>query len=271
MARRSTAITLTMQYPDLEDLRQEFRKLPKTLAARYMEPAVRQAITPGLQKLRQITPRGPTGNLKKSVRKKTKKYVKDGTAIGLVGYTVGRGAKGYHQGFLEFGTKERQTKGRVASSLRYPKGDPRGNFTIINSYTKTRQGRRAGVRADRTAARAAKLFSSSLGSSTKARELAGRAVGLRQQQSALQAAGRKLKTRPRPPKAFFKSAPAGQRVQLGRMKVGGSLGKPPVKTAFESSRVAMLAILREQLSAQLELAAVAQIKSKAKKPRSRTA
>lgn len=270
MARRNTALGLSLQYPDIDEIRREFRKLPNTLASKYMEPAMKQAIKPGLRKLREITPRGPTSNLKKSVRSKTKKYVKDGTAIGLVGYTVGKGAKGYHQGFLEFGTKERQTKGRFASSLRWPKGDPRGAFEIVNKYAKTAQGRRAGARADRTAARAARLFVSSMGSSTRARELATRVNSLRGKAAALTAAGRKLATKPRSPKAFFKSAPAGERVQLGRMKVGGRLGRPPVKTAYEASKSDMVGILREQLAVQLELAAIANIAGPAKRARRRS-
>lgn len=267
MARRNTAIAVTLQYPDLEELRQEFRRIPKNLAARFMEPVMRKAIEPGLKKLRQITPRGPTGNLRKSVRKKTKKYVKDGTAIGLVGYTVGKGAKGYHQGFLEFGTKDRKTKGRIASSMRFPQGDPRGEFQIVNQYNKTKQARRAGRTADKKAARAVKLLGASLGASSKARELASQVSGLRAKQATLSAAGRKLRTRPGSPKAFFKSAAKGQVVELGRMKIGGSTGKPPVKTAFQESKGEMYGIMREQLAAALEIGAISVIRDKAKRAR----
>lgn len=265
MARRNTSIAVTLQYPDLQDLRQEFRRLPKTLAARYMEPAMKKAIEPGLRKLRQVTPRGPSGNLRKSVRKKTKKYVKDGTAVGLVGYTVGNGAKGYHQGWLEFGTKDRKTKGRFASSLRWPAGGPRGTFEIVNSYSKTRQARAAGKRADRAAARGARQYAAGLGFGSAARKTASRVIALRNKQSVLQAAGRKLRTKPRPPKAFFKSAPTGQVVELGRMKIGGSTGKPPVKTAFNDAKAEMVGILREQLSAQLQLASMEHLAKSAKK------
>lgn len=265
MARRNTSLGLSLQYPDLEDLRQEFRRLPKTLAARYMEKGMKKAIEPGLKKLRQITPRGPTGNLKKSVRKKTKKYVKDGTAVGLVGYTVGKGAKGYHQGFLEFGTKDRKTKGRFASSLRWPNGDPRGQFEVINNYKKTKQARGAGRRADRLADRTARSFARGLGASSAARAAAGKIMALRQKQSVLESAGRKLRTKPRPPKAFFKSAPSGQVVELGRMRIGGSTGKPPVKTAFQESRGEMLGVLREQMAAQLELACLENLYRSAKR------
>lgn len=271
MARLRTALAVTMQYPDLEDLRQEFRRLPKNLAARYMEPVMKKAIEPGLKKLRQVTPRGPSGNLRKSVRKKTKKYVKDGTAVGLVGYSVGGTAKGYHQGWLEFGTKDRKTKGRIASSLRWPEGGPRGSFQIVNSYKKTKQGRSAGRRADRLADRTARSFARGLGASSAARKAAGKIMALREKQSVLQAAGRKLRTKPRPPKAFFKSAPAGQVVQLGRMRIGGSTGKPPVKTAFTAARGEMIGIMREQMAVALELAAISRIKDTARKAKRRTA
>lgn len=268
MARRSTALKLSMQYPDLQELRQEFRKLPKNLAARYMEPAMRKAIEPGLRELRKATPRGPSGNLRKSIRKKSKKYPKDGTAIGLVGYTVGRGAKGYHQGWLEFGTKDRQTKGRYASSLRWPEGGPRGAFEIVNSYNKTRQARAAGRRADRAAARGARQYAAGLGAGSAARKTAGRVIALRQKQSVLQAAGRRLRTKPRPPKAFFKSAPAGERVQLGKMRIGGSTGRPPIQTAFSAAKNEMGTILREQLAAQLERAALDRLKPRRRRERS---
>lgn len=267
MARRSASIKLTMQYPELQDLQREFRKMRKTLAAQYMEPAMRKAIEPGLRELRKVTPRGPTGNLKKSIRKKSKKYPKDGTAIGLVGYTVGKGAKGYHQGFLEFGTKDRQTKGRYASSLRWPKGEPRGEFEIVNSYSKTRQARAAGRRADRAAARGARQYAAGLGAGSAARKTAGRVIALRQKQSVLQAAGRRLRTKPRSPKAFFKSAPAGERVQLGKMRIGGSAGVPPVQTAFRTAKNEMVTILREQLAAQLELAALSRLKPRRRRER----
>lgn len=267
MANRNTAVKISFQYPDLNELRNEFRNLPKTLAARYMEKVMKAAVKPGLTKLREVTPRGPSGNLKKSIRQKTKKYVKDGTAIGLVGYTVGKGAKGYHQGWLEFGTKQRRTSGRFASSLRWPEGGPRGSFEIINNYSKTKQARRTGRQADRLAARAAKQFAASLGSSTKAKQSAAKVVSLRAKQSALSAAARQLKTRPGPPRAFFKSAPIGQQVDLGKMPVGGRTGKPPVKTAFNAARGEMVGIMKEQMAAQLELAAISQIKNKVRSSR----
>lgn len=248
----NTAIKLTSSFPDLADLRAEFRALPRSLAAKHMEPAMRKAVKPGLAALRKATPRGPTGNLKKAIKTKTKKYVKDGAAVGLVGYSTGRGSLGYHQGLLEFGTKNRQTKGRIASMFgnKYYGGP----FQIINDFKARTRGRRASARADRLAARGARLLGASLGVSSQARGIAGRVTAARQKASQYEAKARKLRTKPRPPKAFFKSAPVGERVQLGKMPVGGRTGKPPVRSAFEQSRTEMGAVLKTQMAFQLESA-----------------
>lgn len=248
----NTAIKLTSSFPDLADLRAEFRGLPRSLAAKHMEPAMRKAVKPGLRELRLATPRGPTGNLKRSIKVKTKKYVKDGAAIGLVGYSVGKGSLGYHQGLVEFGTKNRQTKGRIASMF----GNKYygGKFEIINDFKARTRGRRAGARADRLAARGARLLGASLGVSSQARGIATRVTAARQKQAKYEAKARKLRTKPRPPKAFFKSAPVGERVQLGKMPVGGRTGNPPVRTAFNKAKSEMGSVLQQQMVVQLESA-----------------
>lgn len=103
-------------FPDLKRIQEMLRDYPKSIRRKYMKAAFNATAKVGMDKLRQITPRGPTGNLKKSVvRKATPGY-------GLAGYAAGgrKGSedkKGYHQGFLEFGTKERRTKGRIASTF----------------------------------------------------------------------------------------------------------------------------------------------------------
>lgn len=120
-------IEITIDVPELEQIKDAFRKLPGNISAKYMAAALGKAIEPGLKALRQLTPRGPTGNLRKSISKKTKRYVKTGAGVALAGYTapprkkaedLKGNEKGAHQGFLEFGTKERKTKGRIASSFK---------------------------------------------------------------------------------------------------------------------------------------------------------
>lgn len=119
-------LDINVDFPDLEQIKAAFNMLPSNIAAKYMGAALGKAIDPGFKLLKSLTPRGPTGNLRRSIREKTKKYTRTGAGVALAGYTAapkGKAAdakanqKGHHQGFLEFGTKERKTKGRVASSF----------------------------------------------------------------------------------------------------------------------------------------------------------
>ena len=127
MAQAAGDFELSMEFPDLQQLRDELKKLPSNIAAKHMLAALRAAMKPGMAALKRNTPKGPTGNLRKSIKFKGVKYTKDGNAVGMVGYAWGGQNKGYHQGFLEFGTKERTTKkGRFASSWK------NGQFRVVN-------------------------------------------------------------------------------------------------------------------------------------------
>lgn len=223
MAKNAGAIELSLEFPELTELRQQFRDLPKNIAAKHLGAALRIAMKPAISALKKNTPKGPTGNLRKSVKFKSKLYKKDGNAVGLVGYSWGGDDKGYHQGFLEFGTAERFTKqGRFASSW--------ARSTVIN---------RKKIERKELPARGFKIIN--------ARR--GRNAG-------------KLTTSPRPPKGFFKSAPIGERVSLGRVRRGGSTGKPPVKTTFNETRPQMVSLLRGELATRLEKA-LAEVKGRA--------
>jgi HK97 gp10 family phage protein len=208
MAQASGSLELSMEFPELTQLREQFKELPKNIAAKHLGAALRKAMAPGQVSLRKNTPKGPTGNLRKSIKTKVKVYAKDGNAVGIVGYAIGKGSLGYHQGFLEFGTKERKTKGRFASSWKSSSLNNsqyvRGGFTILNP----KRGRNAG----------------------------------------------KLITKPKSPKAFFKTAKQGQVVNLGKMPVGGRTGVPPVKTSFNQAQPAMRSLLQNELATRLEKA-----------------
>jgi HK97 gp10 family phage protein len=209
-AKADSTLRVDMYFPDMEELRAELKKLPTNLAAKHLGAALRKAVQPGLTALRKNTPKGPTGNLRKSIKTKVKTYPKQGNAVGMVGYSWGGDSKGYHQGWLEFGTKERRTKegNRFASSFRWKldtAGSGRGGFKIVVGKKGAAKG--------------------------------------------------KMKTvSPAYPKSFFKSAKDGQRVNLGKMPVGGRTGVPPVKTAFNQAKPAMTAELRMQLGACIEKA-----------------
>ena len=206
MAQASGSLELSMEFPELTQLREQFKELPKNIAAKHLGAALRKAMAPGQVSLRKNTPKGPTGNLRKSIKTKVKVYAKDGNAVGIVGYAIGKGSLGYHQGFLEFGTKERKTKGRFASSWKSSSLNNsqyvRGGFTILNP----KRGRNAG----------------------------------------------KLITKPKSPKAFFKTAKQGQVVNLGKMPVGGKRGIAPVKTAWARSLPEVRKTLELQMAVRLE-------------------
>lgn len=121
------SVVIQTQFPDLEELRRQFATLPQRASAEYYQKAIQAALEPAYRRLIQLTPIGPTGNLRAAVAKKTKRYSKMGNAVGLVGYRVaGRAptesaaggtvliAKGrnkdraFHQGFVEFGTRQRR-------------------------------------------------------------------------------------------------------------------------------------------------------------------
>jgi HK97 gp10 family phage protein len=218
MAQATGSLELNMEFPELTELREQFKTLPKNIAAKHLGAALRKAMAPGQAALRKNTPKGPTGNLRKSIKTKIKVYAKNGNAVGLVGYEIGGGSKGYHQGFLEFGTKERKTKGPVASSFKQ-----RGQFTIARPRKLGKPPKNLfGAAGDRYAAR----YRSRL----------------------------KVQTNPKYPKAFFKRAADGKVVKLGKMPVGGRTGVPPVKTAFNQAQPAMRSLLQQELATRLEKA-----------------
>lgn len=124
---------IELEIPDVADLRQGFADLPRNLSARTQGAAIGRAIKPAVAELKQFTPKGPTGNLKRSVMLKTKRYPKQGVGVAMVGYqkpgSVKKIPKGkrkdlsYHQFLVEYGTKPRVTASgasRGVSTARHP-------------------------------------------------------------------------------------------------------------------------------------------------------
>jgi hypothetical protein len=70
MAKNAGALELEIKFPELTQLREEFKDLKKNIAAKHMGAALRAAMKPGVAALRKNTPKGPTGNLRKSVKLK---------------------------------------------------------------------------------------------------------------------------------------------------------------------------------------------------------
>jgi len=181
------------------------RDYPRAIRRKYMKAAFNAVTKPAMRALKQATPRGPTGNLKRSVTKKVS------ANFAIVGYAAARrnaaeNQKGYHQNLLEYGGKRiRRTEGRIASTFNNA-GKGRGG-KIQTRVTKQGKNR-----------------------------------------------GRLRTISPKFPKGFLKSAPAGERVSLGKMPVGGRTGKPPIRTAFNAAQGEIRSVLKQQMSTVLERA-----------------
>ena len=162
----------------LENMKAQFDKVadPK-VASLHMGAALRKAAKPALKALKSITPKGPTGNLRKSSMITVRNYWNQGNAAAFVEHKSSKrqGKMGMHSSILEHGTKPRFTKDRIASSYfgrNLKKGEGRNTKFKINQKRVAKRGKNKGK------------F--------------------------------RFTTSPKYPKAFFKSAKKDQQVSLGR-------------------------------------------------------
>ena len=111
---------------DIAVIRKGFAAIDEGLRKKYLGAAAGAAIIPAFRRFKQLIPIGPTRNLRGSAAKVVRRY--EYTSVALCGYamdgTDGVG-KGYHQGFIEYGTDVRFTRGEYASSY---KSKSRGAF-----------------------------------------------------------------------------------------------------------------------------------------------
>jgi HK97 gp10 family phage protein len=235
---------IKVEFTDLAPVRKALQQFPLEVQSAIVAKAVRAAIKPALAKLRSLVPVGPTGNLKAAVASKVKQYKKDGTAVGLVGYrAAGRAPSGsaaggsvrvgkdraFHQGFIEFGTKDRKA-GPIASTSYtrkpYQRTSRKGVRHIVGAHPVSRQGG---------------YINSSF------RRLGSFAVD-----KSGQPKNNRVATSPRYPNAFFRKLSSPK--PIPGTPVGGRARTPPVKTAFESTQGEMGAILDRELRVGIEAA-----------------
>lgn len=146
-----TGIRLTTDVPGLEAIRETFLSFGKNYAAKYIASGLKNAAEKGgtREALKNATPRGRTGNLRRSVAVKTKRYVRQGTGVAIVGYKSGRKMNepydptkmGYHQGLVEFGTKQRYRRsdgGLRVPTGRMPIGGSYGRPPVRTAWERTR-------------------------------------------------------------------------------------------------------------------------------------
>lgn len=205
-----------VEFPEIKQIKMKLQaRFAPRIRAKFLGAALRKATQPGVRILKSTTRarhKRVSGNLLRSITSVVRRYPKSGNAVGLVGFTkAGTGKttptagtiqkgkdRAFHAGLITFGTKDRRTKGAIASSY-----NTRGPFTIKG---RAKRGKHAG--------------------STRVR------------------------TVPKSPKAFFKRAPAGGRVFLGRV-----IGSDPISAAFQQATPEIRRVLREQMSDVVERAA----------------
>lgn len=206
--------------------------------AATLKAALQKAVQPAEQRLEQLTPIGPTGNLKRAVSSKVVSYPKNGGAVGLIGYRqsqrergteiAGPGSvrlgkeRGFHQWWIEFGTKERQIK-KIADKA----------YTRKAHVRRMKSGVVANVSQHQVSGQGAMIASS----------------WNKRGQFGINADGT-----PDKPYAFFKKGKKGQALRLDPVPAGGRAGVSPVQTAWNQTRGQMAEILQRELSLSLDAA-----------------
>jgi hypothetical protein len=242
-------VKISWNSPDLDRLRKDLIALADPRAnAEVLKDALRKAIKPPLERLKQITPIGPTGNLRRAVSSKVKAYPNDGGAVGLVGYeragksksasaqggTVRAGKdRAFHQWWLEFGTKQRLVT--KFSNKPYQRSSPKADFTRV------RLGNRETVRG-----RGLVHWVSGQNS-----YIASSFNRLGPFKMVTTPDGR-VETDPAYPKAFFKKSETP--IVIQPTPAGGVAGVPPVRSAFESTQPQVAEILTRELRISLQRA-----------------
>jgi hypothetical protein len=118
---------------DIDDLIRAYAKLPGSVARKHLKAAIRRSIKPFVPALKAATPRGATGNLRRSVITVVKFGTKvsrgggeafRGTAIGIVGFSrkgKKKNQKGDHSVLVEAGSKPRRRKRGGSTGTMPPK------------------------------------------------------------------------------------------------------------------------------------------------------
>ena len=244
-------IQLNINAEELRALRDNIQAFfPRSEAAEVLGEAIEKAIWPAYLRLREVTPIGPTGNLRRAVNYKIVKYKQSGVAVGLIGYNRAGAAgassaaggsvqagpdRAFHQWWLEFGTQQRRVT--KLSNEPYQRRSP------TTPFVRVRNGRQETVRGKGVvhwvSGQNAYIASSynRLGPFKMVRQAGGSAD-----------AGR-VQTDPAYPKAFFKKSKTP--ITIPAMPAGGTAGRPPVQTAWDDTQAQVAEYLQRELSLTL--------------------
>ena len=227
---------------ELRQLQQDIGRL-FSLAdkARILKAALTKAIEPAFQALKQTTPLGPTGNLRRAIAKKIVTYTRDGAAVAVLGFrraglsasesaaggTVRAGPdRAFHQWWLEEGTQARQ----------------------VNTLSNKPYGRKGHLR--RIKGRPAVEVRPHIVQKGQGGYIASSFNRLGPFKMIRTDDGR-VQSEPGYPNAFFRKSKTP--ITIPAMNPGGS-GEPPLKTAWERTQPTVAEILQRELRLSLEQA-----------------
>jgi hypothetical protein len=260
-------IRLNLQVTDLRELQEALRTIFQPAdKARVVKEAMEKALVPLIERLKQTTPVGPTGNLRDAIASKVIAYPFSGNAVGVVGFrragqnksesarggrvrrSVRKGDRGFHQYWLEEGTAERQISTPVQPKAYSRRSFPRGPY-VRQSFEMTRKGKTFSVRSH--------LISQHVVSAHEVANFSGQAYYYASSYAELgkfrinKVLGdpKRFTTDPAYPNAFFKRSK--DPITLRRMPAGGSSGQPPLKTAWDQTRSTVAEILSRELQISL--------------------
>lgn len=237
-------IEVSAEIVGLRDVQNKLREAySKPETARILGEALRDVCFRVELRLREVTPEGPTGNLRRAIDSKVVEYPLDGNAVGLVGFrragrgrsqsaaggTVRRGPdRAFHQYWLEEGTND-----RVVDTL------SRSPYLRKSHRRVTRSGTVTQV-ADHTVIRGQGGYIASSFKRLGPFEFSRTERGTIPQ---------RVQTQPGYPSAFFKKSKTP--IRIPPMPVGGSTGRPPLKTAWDNKRAEVSEVLTRRLSEAL--------------------
>lgn len=209
--------------------------------AKLIAAALRKAIKPVVQRLADLTPVGPTSNLKLAKASKVLQYPRDGVAVALVGYRRAASAdansaaggsvrvgpdRARHQYFVEEGTNERF----VTKLADKP-------YTRKSHTRRYRTGKTVDVKQHQVKGQGA-VIASSFNRLGPFRVVKGQATP----------GYSRVQTDPPYQRAFFKKGKKGETaVRIERSPVGGRAGQPPLQTAWDQTRPVVAETLVQEL------------------------
>jgi hypothetical protein len=211
--------------------------------AKILKAAIEKAIEPAYKRLVELTPVGPTGNLKRAAAKKFVAYGRSGTAVGLIGYrragAAGAGSaaggsvragpdRAFHQWWLEEGTQARQ----------------------VNTLSNKPYTRRAHQRKMKSGVVAEVSEHTVKGQGGYIASSFNRLGPFRMVKDPTQPS--RVITDPPYQRAFFRKSK--NPITIPAMPAGGTQGAPPLKTAWAQTQTTVADILQRELRISLEAA-----------------